>query len=159
MAWRRQRLRGAMPLGGYAIRRAVAPCHVPSRAWEAVHPHPACDSACDPACDPTCDPAGVERPPAPAGLTSLTSACPKLASSLSTTCLAPPPPPGQTVFDEEVGVADIALGAASVHLADLLKPNGNEAQRTWSGWLPLTWRPSETQDNVLLGVGAGQVGK
>jgi len=63
-----------------------------------------------------------------------------------------------TVFDEEVGVADIALGAASVHLADLLKPNGNEAQRTWSGWLPLTWRPSETQDNVLLGVGAGQIG-
>lgn len=118
-----------------------------------MHPHPACDSACDPACDP----AGVERPPAPAGSPCPCLACPKLASSLSTTCLAPPP--GQTVFDEEVGVADIALGAASVHLADLLKPNGNEAQRTWSGWLPLTWRPSETQDNVLLGVGAGQVSK
>ena len=100
------------------------------------------------------------RAPARAGRPDLPDlACPKLASSLSTTCLAPPPPPGQTVFDEEVGVADIALGAASVHLADLLKPNGNEAQRTWSGWLPLTWRPSETQDNVLLGVGAGQVGK
>lgn len=63
-----------------------------------------------------------------------------------------------TVFDEEVGVADIALGAASVHLADLLKPNGNEAQRAWSGWLPLTWRPAETNDNVALGLGAGQLG-
>jgi len=63
-----------------------------------------------------------------------------------------------TVFDEEVGVADIALGAASVHLADLLKPNGDEAQRAWSGWLPLTWRPAETNDNVALGLGAGQIG-
>lgn len=63
-----------------------------------------------------------------------------------------------TVFDEEVGVADVALGAASVHLADLLKPNGDAAQREWSGWLPLTWRPEETNDNVALGLGAGQIG-
>ena len=57
----------------------------------------------------------------------------------------PNPDPNPT----QVGVSDVALGAASVHLADLLKPNGDAAQREWSGWLPLTWRPAETNDNVL----------
>ena len=64
-----------------------------------------------------------------------------------------------TVFDEEIAASDKALGATSVHLADLLKPDGrDEAQRQWSGWVPLTWRPPETEDNVVLGLGAGQIG-
>jgi len=64
-----------------------------------------------------------------------------------------------TVFDEEVAAADKALGATSVHLADLLRPNANdENSRTWSGWVPLTWRPPETEDNVVMGLGAGQIG-
>jgi len=62
-----------------------------------------------------------------------------------------------TVFDEEVGMPDIPLGATSVHLADLLDPAGAMVEtRSWSGWLPLTWRPEETQDGtVQLGVVAG----
>ena len=64
-----------------------------------------------------------------------------------------------TVFDEEVAAADVALGATSVHLADLLRPDGDTAAaRSWSGWVPLTWRPEETEDNVVLGLGAGQIG-
>ena len=64
-----------------------------------------------------------------------------------------------TVFDEEVAAADKALGATSVHLADLLKPTSmDEGERQWSGWVPLTWRPPETEDNVVLGLGAGQLG-
>lgn len=61
-----------------------------------------------------------------------------------------------TVFDEEVLAEDIALGATSVHMADLLKPNGTAKEREWSGWVPLTWRPAETQDNtVMIGTVAG----
>jgi hypothetical protein len=63
-----------------------------------------------------------------------------------------------TVFDEEVAAADKPLGATSVHLVDLVRPEGGESQRTWSGWIPLNWRPPETQDNVVLGLGAGQIG-
>jgi len=61
-----------------------------------------------------------------------------------------------TVFDEEVLVDDIPLGATSIHLQDLLRAEGSDAQRSWSGWVPLTWRPAETQDNtVMLGTVAG----
>lgn len=64
-----------------------------------------------------------------------------------------------TVFDEEVAAADKALGATSVHLADLVRPDADEeSARRWSGWVPLTWRPPETQDNVVMGLGAGQIG-
>lgn len=64
-----------------------------------------------------------------------------------------------TVFDEEVAAADKALGATSVHLADLLRPDAaDERDRQWSGWVPLTWRPPETEDNVVMGLGAGQIG-
>ena len=64
-----------------------------------------------------------------------------------------------SVFDEEVGLkADIPLGAASLKLSEVLKPQGSEAQRRWQGWVPLTWRPAETQDNtVQLGAVAGAV--
>jgi hypothetical protein len=61
-----------------------------------------------------------------------------------------------TVFDEEVLKEDVPLGATSVHLGDLLKPSGRPSEREWSGWVPLTWRPSETQDNtVMIGAVAG----
>ena len=53
---------------------------------------------------------------------------------------------------------DVALGATSVHLADLIRPEGDENQRSWTGWVPLTWRPPETNDDVVLGLGAGQIG-
>ena len=61
-----------------------------------------------------------------------------------------------TLFDEEVLSDDVALGATSVHMGDLLKPRGTPDDRSWSGWVPLTWRPAETQDNtVMLGTVAG----
>lgn len=55
-------------------------------------------------------------------------------------------------------MSDVALGATSVHLADLIRPEGDESQRSWTGWVPLTWRPPETNDDVVLGLGAGQIG-
>jgi len=55
-----------------------------------------------------------------------------------------------TVLDEEVLKDDEPLGAASVALAGLLKFNGSQAERRWEGWVPLTWRPSETRDNVVM---------
>ena len=55
-----------------------------------------------------------------------------------------------TVFDEEVLIGDIPLGATSVHMADLINPGGPPSARTWSGWVPLTWRPAETQDNTMM---------
>jgi len=62
-----------------------------------------------------------------------------------------------TVFDEEVMAEDILIGAASVELAALLSNfDGTEEERSWSGWIPLKWRPPETQDNtVLAGAAAG----
>lgn len=64
-----------------------------------------------------------------------------------------------TVFDEEVGIAsDIVLGATSRHLRDLVATDADASleKRSWSGWLPLTWRPEETRDNaMLLGTVAG----
>lgn len=36
---------------------------------------------------------------------------------------------------------DEPLGAASVPLSELLMFEGSTAQRSWQGWLPLTWRP------------------
>ena len=61
-----------------------------------------------------------------------------------------------TLFDEEVLVDDVALGATSVHMADLLKSRGTADDRSWDGWVPLTWRPAETRDNtVMMGTVAG----
>ena len=61
-----------------------------------------------------------------------------------------------TVFDEDLLKEDEALGAASVKLAEVLQFSGAESKRSWSGWVPLTWRPAETQDNtVMVGTVAG----
>jgi len=61
-----------------------------------------------------------------------------------------------TIFDEEVLADDIPLGATSIHLADFIRPAGSAAERTWSGWVPMTWRPEVTQDNaVMIGTVAG----
>ena len=62
-----------------------------------------------------------------------------------------------TVFDEEVLAADIALGATSLHLNDLISPGSKkQSDREWEGWVKLTWRPAETQDNtVMMGTVAG----
>lgn len=61
-----------------------------------------------------------------------------------------------TVFDEEIMKADEPLGAASVKIEDLLKFNGTDTERTWTGWVPLSWRPSETVDNAkMIGAMAG----
>ena len=50
-----------------------------------------------------------------------------------------------------------ALGAASVRLSSLLSPDPGGGG-SWSGWIPLTWRPAETKDNaVLAGSVAGAV--
>ena len=63
-----------------------------------------------------------------------------------------------TVFDEEVLAQDIPLGATSLRIADLLGFDGagKPERPSWSGWVPLNWRPEETQDNtVLIGTVAG----
>ena len=61
-----------------------------------------------------------------------------------------------TVFDEDVLKDDEPLGAASTPLGSLLKFEGAETRRSWSGWVPLTWRPETTQDNtVAVGAVAG----
>jgi hypothetical protein len=61
-----------------------------------------------------------------------------------------------TVFDEEVLAEDVPLGATSLHMTDLINPEGKPEEREWSGWTKLTWRPEETQDNtVLVGSVAG----
>ena len=60
-----------------------------------------------------------------------------------------------TVFDEEIAASDKALGATSVHLADL----GRRPRRGGgSGQGATTWRPPGAEDNVVLGLGAGQIG-
>eukprot|EP00746_Dinoflagellata_sp_MGD_P078422 gnl/MRDRNA2_/MRDRNA2_31364_c0_seq1.p1 gnl/MRDRNA2_/MRDRNA2_31364_c0~~gnl/MRDRNA2_/MRDRNA2_31364_c0_seq1.p1 ORF type:complete len:965 (+),score=201.88 gnl/MRDRNA2_/MRDRNA2_31364_c0_seq1:101-2995(+) len=61
-----------------------------------------------------------------------------------------------TVMDEDVMKEDDPVGAASVKLSSLLSFNGTEAERSWTGWIPLTWRPEETQDyTVMAGTMAG----
>eukprot|EP00288_Rhodomonas_lens_P019108 CAMPEP_0177716546 /NCGR_PEP_ID=MMETSP0484_2-20121128/14565_1 /TAXON_ID=354590 /ORGANISM="Rhodomonas lens, Strain RHODO" /LENGTH=731 /DNA_ID=CAMNT_0019228579 /DNA_START=330 /DNA_END=2525 /DNA_ORIENTATION=+ len=60
-----------------------------------------------------------------------------------------------TVFDEEVLKADEPLGAATVNLTKFLQFDGGEEERTWEGWVPLTWRPQETRNWATL---AGTVG-
>ena len=56
-----------------------------------------------------------------------------------------------TTFDQ------CMLGAASIELSSVLRNfNGSASERSWSGWIPLTWRPAETQDNtVMAGAAAG----
>mmetsp|Transcript_46903 Transcript_46903/g.77611 ORF Transcript_46903/g.77611 Transcript_46903/m.77611 type:complete len:742 (-) Transcript_46903:731-2956(-) len=66
-----------------------------------------------------------------------------------------------TVFDEEVLKDDIVLGAASVRLRSLLNFEGaTEKQRSWSGWVPLSWRPEEAVDKAALmgAVAGGMIG-
>ena len=61
-----------------------------------------------------------------------------------------------TVFDEDVLKEDEQIGAASIKISDKVKVKGYAKEREWTGWIPLTWRPPETQDNaVMAGAVAG----
>lgn len=52
---------------------------------------------------------------------------------------------------------DVVLGSASLQLGSVLSNfTGSSSQRSWAGWIPLTWRPEETQDgSVMAGAAAG----